>query len=542
MAVAMESVLPRGQRSVLRHATLTWAGRSRPFTRIRDGCPGALAGDPSAGDKGGKAVTQPGRTVDAAIDGQASRDVLTVFSVMWAVATLFHVWVTVRSAGVVQGPTLLGAAHVVLSGAALAVLWRPRALVPLVVLALAGIWTCWLEAPVLGNHWLLAAMVNLGLLMALLVSRRSGFVDPARIGPAFFPMARATLIAFYVFAAFSKLNSAFLDASVSCASYFAQDLRASLHLGFVDSSPDAGWVRLMPLSVIAIEVAIPLLLVIRRTRQVGVVVGLVYHSIVAANMVHPFADFSSGLAALFVLFLPPAFAVGVVDLARRHRRRAQLAHLLAVAAGGIVVLALWFGHLEVARRVFFAGRAWAWVAVDVAVLALVLRFLRNSHAAPSRLHLGLRPTPRSLVVIPALVVLNGLSPYLEIKTSYAWNMYSNLQTVDGRSNHLLVVATLPLSDVQQDLVRILASTDPALRVYATERFDIPFLQLRAYLHDHPNVSLVYERHGRRYRAEPAAADPALVEGVPSWQEKLTAFRAVDQSEAVRCQPSFLPAH
>ena len=56
-------------------------------------------------------------------------------------------------------------------------------------------------------------------------------------------------------------------------------------------------------------------------------------------------------------------------------------------------------------------------------------------------------------VVPVLVVLNGLSPFLELRTAYAFNMYANLETAAGESNHFLVPRTLPLTDYQGDLVR-----------------------------------------------------------------------------------------
>jgi hypothetical protein len=143
--------------------------------------------------------------------------------------------------------------------------------------------------------------------------------------------------------------------------------------------------------------------------------------------------------------------------------------------------------------------------------------------------------------VPALVLLNGLSPFLELRTAYAFNMYSNLETADGTSNHYLVPRTLPVTDYQSDLVTVLQSSDPNLELYATSKFDIPFLQLRDYLSQHPDVSLQYRRGGVVHDVARASDDPALVEPVPSWQSKLFAFRSLDQTTPNRCQPVFYPA-
>ena len=454
-------------------------------------------------------------------------------------ATLFHVWVNPWSRGVLSDPSALGASHVALSLAALVVLCRPRAKLGLGALGVLALATAWVEAPLLGNHWLLAALVNLALVLALLTEVRADGIDGARLAARFLPIARWTLLAFYVFTACAKLNHAFLTPKVSCAVYYGDELLRSLHLGALDRTGISA--RVLPVLVIAIELAIPLLLALRRTRHMGVVLGVAYHSVIGLDMTHLFADFSSVVAALFVLFLPPAFAADVVRLAR-PRRLGEVARGLAIIGSSAVLLALWIGSGVLARRVFLDGRAVAWVACDVVLLVLVVRFLRRPRPGPVVAARIGHASPGLLLVVTTLVVLNGLSPYLELKTGYGWNMYSNLETVNGQTNHLLVFRTLALSNIQRDVVRIRATNDPGLALYVTERYDLPFRQLRAYLSSRPGVHLVYERGGRLHVADPVANDPALVRPVPAWKQKLQPFRAVDQSRPSRCQLAFLPAH
>ena len=143
--------------------------------------------------------------------------------------------------------------------------------------------------------------------------------------------------------------------------------------------------------------------------------------------------------------------------------------------------------------------------------------------------------------MPVLVLLTGLSPFLELRTAYAFNMYSNLRTADGDSNHFLVTRTLPLTDFQSDLVRISESSDRSLQLYADSRFALPFLQLRDYLSRHRDASLTYTRKGIEHHVDRAADDPELVRSVPSWESKLFAFRSLDDAGPTRCQPAFLAA-
>ncbi len=60
-----------------------------------------------------------------------------------------------------------------------------------------------------------------------------------------------------------------------------------------------------------------MLLVVRRTRYLGVVVALGFHFMLALDRTHQFYDFSSILLPLFVLFLPEQFAVDVRDAVAR---------------------------------------------------------------------------------------------------------------------------------------------------------------------------------------------------------------------------------
>jgi hypothetical protein len=214
-----------------------------------------------------------------------------------------------------------------------------------------------------------------------------------------------------------------------------------------------------------------------------------------------------------------------------------------VAVAVVAALLLLVQWKQGDTRLFRDGLGWAWVVFDVTVLLLVARFLLRPHPTPIERPLSFARTgvPRWMAIVPVLVLLNGLSPYLELRTAYAFNMYANLQTADGDTNHFLVTRTVPLTDYQSDLVRIIDSSDAGLRLYSDARFDIPLLQLRDYLSHHPDVALTYVRRGVERHVARAAEDPSLVEPVPSWQSKLFAFRSLDQTEPARCQPSFLPA-
>ena len=472
-------------------------------------------------------------------DGSPGRrtevDALPLFSVMWALAAIWHL---------LGNPlTASGPAQLLLVVGAGAVLWRPGWVAPLAVLAVGGVVTMWSEAPLLGNHWLLAALVDLALLLSVgvaIVRRR--WDDQEDLADRFLPVARLCLLGFYFFASFAKLNSAFFDRSVSCATFYFDESTSSVGLDALQLDGAAGVQWAVIVLTAAIELAIPWLLVYRRTRNIGVVVGLAFHLVLAIDRSHQFFDFSSVLAALFVLFLPHTFGVWVAErvgsararLLLRDERAPVLVHaaLVAVAVGAGLLVVF---DVVTPRQALLIG--WVpWQLFALALLIAVVRYLRQRPAVPDPQ--ALRVGHVVFLLLPLVVIANGLTPYLELKTAYGWNMYANLRTVDGETNHYVVPRTLPLTDVQEDLVEILDSDDPVLLAYRDDQLSLAWVQLRVYLSDRPDTRIRYRRGTVTVSLARAADDPELVQPLPLWQEKLQLFRAVDETDPERCRPGF----
>ena len=156
---------------------------------------------------------------------------------------------------------------------------------------------------------------------------------------------------------------------------------------------------------------------------------------------------------------------------------------------------------------------------------------------------GLGPAPRPMrlpgagsAVLVLLVVANALTPYLEVKTSTSFNMYANLVTVAGDTNHLVVPRTLHLSHVQDDLLEVVDSTDEGLALYATQDYLVPERNLLDYLARHPGATVVV-RDGNSTRTLNGSDGVRM----PLVVRKLFAFRAVDEQHPPRCQSQWFPA-
>jgi hypothetical protein len=445
---------------------------------------------------------------------------LRLFAITWAMVTLFHVWVNPWALGVVHAPTQAGWTHVVLTVVALAVLVRPGSVRWLAVLAVLQICSAWLEAPYLGNHWLLVAFVAVALLLSLAA-------EPAEMARRFFPVARLCLLGCYSFAAVSKLNSGFFTPARSCGVFYARETMSSIGLPRVPFSGFPAWVPIV--ATVCIECSIPVLLLVPRTRVYGVITGICFHSVLALDGTHLFTDFSSVIVALLLLFLPVEFAPWLFG--RIRGLRPYKGTFLVVAAVLSAGLWVWSGHdgepvihMRIDQLIYFGFAGLLGYCV--------VRYVWTARPEPAPL--GVRSAPVWLLLVPALVVVNGLTPYLELKTGFGWNMYSNLVTVDGRSNHFLVRRTWPLTDVQHHLVTVVDSDDPGLQQYAKQHFRLPLLQLRVYAADHPGDRLTYEVGGVVRTAPRMGDDPLLARHVSWWQAKLELFRAVDTEDPPRC--------
>ncbi len=448
-----------------------------------------------------------------------------LFTRMWAAAALAHVVGNGWQGDLLPSPNAGGLALAAVSVAALAALVRPGR-VALLVLSATIVVSAVVEMPVLGNHWLLAALVSLAYLLS--GGRWAGFE----------PAARLILLVVYSFAAFAKVNSGFTDPVVSCALYYADQTLAAVGAGPVDPTSPAG--TALPWVVGAIELSVPVLLIIRRTRWFGVLLALGFHTAISLDLGQHFYDFSAVLAALFVLFLPDAWSRTACQRLR------DLPGTLTAALGGVVgvlLIALVLVALVppavlplATTRLPFV----VWVPYAVTVIVLVLLGPRRGE------RLDWRPAALTWLAV-ALALVNGLTPWTETKTAFGYTMYSNLEAAQGRTNHELVPATLPLRSDLDRLVAVEGSTDSGLQAYADSGWLLPWPSFAVYVQQHPGLTVSYRdgvapdgSGGRPAQITPADDLEQALGDVPWWWPWMP-LRALDSQSPPRCQVEWLPA-
>jgi hypothetical protein len=408
-------------------------------------------------------------------------------------------------------PSLVGLLNLGVGIAGLGLTVRPRRSLLLVacVLTVASVLG---EMPFTGNHWVVAALTGLAILVT--------GAEPAR----YLPALRWIFVVFYGFAAFAKFNSGFFDPSVSCAVFYANQSLQGLGLGPL---PEGSVLRSLAVWITAgVELLVVPLLLIRRTRNSGLVLATAFHIVISFDLNQHFYDFTAILIALLVCFLPER---AVTDLRARLEPWVRPLRLAWPVLGSFLVVLAVIPVSDATAAILSRLPFVLWIPVSLVWLWAVTRVrLPRGELRWKTGWLG--------GAVVALAVLNGLTPYTEIKTAYGFNMYANLATAQGDTNHFVIRATIPLRAGYEGPVEIVDSNDPGLNLYRDLAYLVAFPEFQRYLVAR-DVTVDFRRGGEEFvnvhSTEIADSGP--------WWWRFFPLRSLDSHDPPRCQDVFLPA-
>jgi hypothetical protein len=419
------------------------------------------------------------------------------------------------------------------------VLLRPVSVVRFVALVATQVTNAAIDSPLMSNHWTLVAISGFAILVNLVVAllrREPWLMDPGAVFRRIAPVLRVTVVILYGFAAFAKINGDFLDPALSCGVAITQDL-------FKGPLTFPSWLQWPAIvGTIVLEMGLAFLLAFRRTRLLAVFVGATFHAFLALAGHRAFSGFAM---AFYVLFLPD-------DLPERLKRMRASSPRLRAFTDRVAALA--------ARREAWALLAGAWLLIAVAasvgpdaaaslvrsatlvvfviyVVTLGVTLVRalRGDAPPAYRPGTLRLAHPGWALGPLLAVALALNPYLGLRSQDTFTMYSNLQTEEGHWNHALLPASVRIFSAQDDLVRIVASSDPLLAHAARTSTRLVWWDFRRHASDHPDASVTYERRGERRTVARIADDPILSRGTNPLVEKVAMFRDVPPAAANDCR-------
>lgn len=475
--------------------------------------------------KAAKAVTLP------RFDG------LTAFTPFFSIAALFSI------AGDPQG--LIGHQGLLYMALSWAIVFcsgglflAPRKTLVLLGLAASTVLLYMMRLPVASNNKTITVVFCISLLLSSAVLLKKH----RELGTAFREelywhlklAARLILLIMYFYGIFHKINSGFMDPTVSCAVGLYKPLATPF--GLEDNL--AGRYLAIASTFIVEGIAIVSLLW-PRWFAVGLILSLPFHYIIPISAYSWYMDFSSLVFALYVLTIPREVAADLYAGTQRYavqplrewfgRVGVLVPFLLIGLAAAAMILLLSFAHpgrpaLMLLHSMFIL--IWA-VLGGVAMIAMIWAALGHMP------YKGQKRTrqPAWLYVVPGLFFLSCLSPYLGLKTESSINMFSNLHTEGGYTNHYLFRQPPYVGSYQRQVVHVVDSSNATLRGWGDQGLWNVKFSVEEQIRRHPNQWVKYEDRSGNLRTMTAASlgpEPSFLE------RKLLIFKPVDYSRPKIC--------
>lgn len=366
------------------------------------------------------------------------------------------------------------------------------------------LWYCGNRMPTPSNHVLFMGLMSIAMLSAFLYllfqQREKHSLNGETLLREVVPTLRIMTIILYFVSAFHKLNSEFFDVNLSCAVLLASRAYDALTLGHFPplTMPLPIWLSYFLIyGTLIIEFLIALLLSFRKTRVIAVMIGVPLHAIFG---VIGYFTFSSIIYAFYFLFLPASFSKVLRGLWQDLKAKFPWLHGGIFPSIILIILAAFF-YKGVSPWVKYSTRVWLLEVSVISVLVLVVWYWQpkreniSTYQALSKFQLG------HVIFFAALVLTNGLSPYLGFKTTPAFSMFSNLKTEGSFYNHLIIPAkSIQLVDWQDDWVAIRDTSDWKLYLSIQPGVWLTYHSFRAYLNkrvqQRARAFYQYERGGK----------------------------------------------
>lgn len=433
--------------------------------------------------------------------------------------------------------------HMLPSLAAIVVVTRPWSIVTFLVMIAMHLVSVLIDLPYVVNHWIFVGVLDIGIFSCAIgaaVKKRSCRITGGELMFIMGPVIRWSVLAMYSFAALAKLNSDFFKPELSAAVALYGELSDKV----MDMLPQETWAFHMVIwGTAALECSLPWLLLIPRTRLLGIALAFGFHFAMGVSGFIPFSGFA--MAFLF-LFMPQ-------DLIPRFEKlKANNGWLQAICDGVRRVFQTpWpAAFMFVTWFLIACTRTHAWLSPDMVRLAVIrvgqLAFAlyytgvatlvlwmylpsilrRESLGPPAPLRLA-NPV---FAIVPLLVIVNALCPYVGLKTESSFTMYSNLQTEGSQWNHLIMPESMQVFDWQDDLVQIIDSNHPPYQRAAKEDIRLTWFEFHRQTSEADSISVTYQRGDEVFEVADSANDPKLSNPPHFLMRKALWFREVPVPE------------
>lgn len=472
------------------------------------------------------------------VDNRAFDDQGAAFIWMWSVFSIFHLARRISETDLGY-PGLL---YVVATLCSIVTILNPRLIHVFLASVALGFVATLATMPVTSNHTFMRIFLMAGMLFSFLYiyikHKHALRVTPGDFYVVFAPYGKAMLVIMYFYGVFHKINTDFLNPDTSCAVTLWELYPLPFGLA------DAVWVHYIAIyAALIIEAAIIVMLFIPRTKYWGLLLGLGFHFVLGINGYRFFVAFSSMTFALHFLFLPAGFLTRVRQggIGRSMSSRRWAYPVVVLGLLGVYAGVLGFGWMS-----FYYATLSLFIVVSVAILVAVALYGQSGTVRRADTWRGLHSPSPVLYLLGIAFFINGAMPYLGLKTEQSLNMFSNLYTERGETNHLVITEPFYLADFQNDVVRIMRTNEPYFADVRDEGLLIPWFEFRRMISQTPMeyrrfLMLEYMRDGEIHVITPEYVSQAgVVEPLSAWLEDWFHFRYITTIRPQVCGGHKLP--
>ncbi len=391
-----------------------------------------------------------------------------------------------------------------------------------------------LRFPFVADHLAMELILHLSIVCAFLyvaIRGRTFAVSLDEMFAIFSPVGRWLLIIMYFYGTFHKINPGFMSIDSSCALPFITGipiLRELLGSGWMEYAAIYG--------TLILEAIAMLLLLSRRTKYFGMLLGMSFHFIIGISGYGTLAHFSAYALAMHALFLPSGFGQRIYNEPLVPTVLKSVASFRIVTITLIALQIVFALHLGFTRQGFLVNTLFA-------IFAIVLMFLVFKHGQmrPGDSAYRLKPPVFSFNLLTIWFFLHCASPYIGLGTGGALAMFSGLRTEGGISNHYIIRSPIPLFSYQDKIIYIEQATNVNLQEISEAGQGMVLFDFQRHFsyRDQLTLPLTVRIDGIIYRLDDAASLTAFVNEhfvVQSWLErKYMSFRLVDDPQPKQCR-------
>lgn len=381
-----------------------------------------------------------------------------------------------------------------------------------------------LHAPVYSNHTILKNFLVFAALLSFIYAWIKGSGE-AGFYLSFSAVGRCLLLIMYFFGVFHKINEDFLNPEVSCAvalweamPYYVPNLQGDFFAYFKSYG------------ALIIESVIFFFLLGRRYRNLGVVLGVSFHSMLALSGYALYAPFSMLTVSLHTLFLSQNDAGHVVSSGRWKEMFSFLRGPLGRVFFMLAVFLVWW--LAYYRQYSSVGLVI--IVLMVVPYGAIFSLKRDLESMGGGRFFIVRPLAFNL--IPIFFLLNCFSPYLGIKTSQSMNMFANLRLEGGESNHYIMGVPGPFSYLERIVKIEEGGSGPFLEYLHQEGLGLVYYEFISYMEKNRNLPVSYSLNGERFSIAGYTGLPEQDRAAlhPRWVRAWMHFNPVDLNTPKVC--------